>query len=101
MQLPKFPTIDKSFSLLQTQWAQSLNPIISLPMLQQNTLTRVKLVTGPNKINHLLQRTLQGWFLIRKRSAADVFDEQDANSSPDLTLILNASADVTVDLVVF
>lgn len=102
MQLPKFGTTDKSLALLQTSWSQIFNPIISLPMLAQNTLTSVALLTGvTNNINHMLSRNLQGWFLIRKRGAADIYDTQDTNPQPSRTLQLITDADVTVDLVVF
>jgi len=101
MQLPKFGTADKSFALLQTQWAQFLNPIISLQMLQQNTLTKVKLINGTTNINHLLGRPLIGWILTRVRASATIYDTQDANTTPSLTLQLVSNAAVTVDLVVF
>lgn len=101
MQLPKFGTTDQALNLLQTRWAQSLNPVISLPMLQQNTLTSVSLVTGSNTINHLLGRKLQGWIIVRQRAAASIYDTQDANTMPELTLQLTTDADVVVDVVVF
>lgn len=101
MALPKFPTTDQPLSLLQTQWAQRLNPVLALPLLAQNTLKNVSLLTGTNNINHMLGRPLQGWFLIRKRADASIYDDQDNNSSPQRTLILVTDADVSVDIVVF
>ena len=102
MQLPKFGTTDKSFALLQTQWAKFIDPILSLPMVQQNTLKNVVLTSGTtNRINHGLGRELQGWFIIRLRASATVYDTQDSNQTPQYTLQLVTSANVTVDLVVF
>jgi hypothetical protein len=102
MQLPKFGTSDKSLALLQTQWAQFLNPIISLPMLQQNTLTKVTLTAGvTNNINHMLGRELVGWMITRKRASATIYDTQDSNNAPQNTLQLITDNDVVVDLVVF
>lgn len=101
MQLPKFPTVDRALSLLQTRWAQLINPVISLPMVNQNTLKNVSLKTGTNSVNHLLGRNLQGWFLIRQRASASIYDNQDNNIHPDISLTLVTSADVVVDLVVF
>lgn len=101
MQLPKFGTPDQALSLLQTQWSQFLNPVISLPMLAQNTIKSQVLASGDTTINHGLGRALQGWFVIRKRAAADIYDKQDSNINTNQTLVLNSSAAVTVDLVVF
>ena len=99
--LPQFQTTDRSFSLMQNQWAKELNPIIALPFINQNTLKKVALVNGTTNINHLLGRNLQGWFIIRQRAAANIYDTQDTNLSPDLTLVLVSDAAVVVDLVVF
>lgn len=103
MQLPKFQSADRAFSLLQTQWAQFINPVLSLPMVQQNTLTNIALKTSPvnNFVNHGLGRPLQGWIITRIRGAATVYDTQDANPTPSINLSLVTSAPVTVDLVVF
>lgn len=101
MQLPKFKTDDRSFALLQTQWAQSINPVLSLPMVNQNTLRNITLAIGSNTINHLLGRELQGWFTVRQRAAANIYDDQDNNTTPALTLVLVSDAIVSVDIVVF
>ncbi len=87
--------------LMQTQWAQQLDPVIANPVLQNNILSKVSLVAGTNVINHKLGRKLQGWQLSRIRASATIYDNQDSNQMPELTLILVSSADVVVDLVVF
>lgn len=87
--------------LMQTQWAQELNPLISNPTTKTTVLKNINLVTGTNVINHKLGRALQGWYLVRIRAATTVYDTQDANQTPTLTLVLNASAPAIVDLVVF
>lgn len=105
MQLPR----SISFPQLLTQWAQILNPFINNPALQVNILKKVQLTQGLNTVNHGLGRTLQGWYAVRPRKyAADyaLYDEQDNNSTPDLTLSLfstqgTKSSPVIVDLVVF
>lgn len=86
---------------MQTLWASQIDPIITRPQLNSNILKNVPLVTGSNTINHLLGRKLQGWKLTRIRSAASVYDDQDSNQSPALTLILVSDANVVVDLEVF
>lgn len=86
---------------MQTKWASQLNPLLKLPTNQGLILQEVELTTGNNVVNHLLGRNLQGWFLVRKRAAAEIYDTQDDNSMPNLTLQLNTNADVSVDLFVF
>ena len=87
--------------LMQTTWAQQLNPIIANPVLQNNILKNISLSAGDNVINHKLGRKLQGWRFTRVRAAATTYDKQDSNKTPELTLVLNSSADVVVDIEVF
>lgn len=101
MALPKFFTVDKSLSLLQTQWASQIDPVLLQPLNSGLILPNVSLVTGSNTINHRLGRDLQGWFVVRQRSAASIYDTQDSNQLPAKTLLLTASAGVVVDLFVF
>jgi len=44
---------------------------------------------------------LTGWNPTRIRASATIFDTQDSNQTPQLTLNLVASANVVVDLLVF
>ena len=65
-------------------------------------LENISLVAGKkNIINHKLGRKLQGWQLSRVRSEARVWDTQDSNPSPNLTLWLHAGIDVSVDIEVY
>lgn len=59
------------------------------------------LITGDNVLSHKLGQVLQGWIVIKRSSAATLFDKQASNPVPDKTLILNASTNVTVSLLVF
>jgi hypothetical protein len=86
---------------MQTKWGAILDPVLGNPSLQCRILSNVSLVAGSNTINHGLGKNLQGWRIVRQRSAASVYDNQDNNSKPDLTLILVSSAAVVVNLEVF
>lgn len=86
---------------MQVTWATALNPIIANPILQGNILKNISLVAGTNVINHKLSRNLQGWNPTRIRSAVALYDQQDTNPTPQLTLILIADADAIIDLLVF
>lgn len=84
-----------------TTWAQALDPVINNPLNKVSILKNQSLVTGTNVINHKLGRQLQGWFLVRQRAAASIYDTQDSNQMPQLTLTLESSAPVVVDIGVF
>lgn len=99
--LTQFQSGDRVFQMMQNSWASDLNPLLANPALQSIILKNVSLVTGSNVINHLLQRNLQGWKIVRQRAAASIYDNQDTNQASQLTLVLVSSANVSVDLEVF
>lgn len=99
--LPQFQSTDKDFQLMQNSWASKINPVISNPANNSNLLTGIELVIGSNLINHRLGRKLQGWIVVGINGAAQIYDQQADNRSPQLTLILVSDADVTVNLEVF
>jgi hypothetical protein len=99
--LPQFQDDNQSFQMMQNRWASILNPLLINPSLQNIILKNVVLAIGSNTVNHLLQRKLQGWRLIRQRALANIYDTQDSNQKPELTLILVSDAVVTVDIEVF
>lgn len=99
--LTKFQSVLKELMLLQTDWISKINPFISNPLLNSSFLKDISLVTGSNTINHKLGRDLQGWYIVRRNGPATVYDTQATNSMPDLTLVLVASAPVTISLAVF
>lgn len=101
MSLPKFQSDDQSLMLLQTAWAAEIEPVLRNPITQGNLLKSVALAVGDNQINHKLGRKLQGWLITRLRGASTIYDKQDSSQTPALTLTLNSSAAVTVDLLVF
>lgn len=86
----------------QDLWAAIINPVLSNPVLSSSMLLNVSLTSGNNVVNHKLGRKLQGWMISRIRNNyAEIYDTQDGNSTPALTLNLNSSVDVVVDIVVF
>ncbi len=101
MPLPIFYTEDKDLQLLQTGWSTQLNPVLSNPSLKSIILPNIVLAIGSNVINHRLGRKLQGYRVVRQRALASLYDNQDSNQSPALTLILVSDAVVTIDLEVF
>lgn len=100
--LPIFQTKDQTLSLLQTKWASLLNPGLASPLLNGRIIASIALTSGDNTVDHGLGRPLVGWLVIRQYSAyAGLYDKQTTNISPELTLVLNAAGNTTVDLYVF
>lgn len=71
------------------------------PINSGTILTGIALKSGDNTVSHKLSQNLQGWFIVRLRGAATIYDKQDSNKNQSKTLVLNSSADVTVDIFVF
>lgn len=102
LSLPIFRTEDQKLSLLQTQWASVISPLLKSPLATPVILPSIRLATGANVISHRLGHKLQGWVIVRMRSAAvTVYDTQDTNRTPQLTLQLTSSGAATVDILVF
>lgn len=97
MALPQRLTLPQT----QNQWASQLDPIIANPTTNPGILKSISLIAGTTVVNHLLGRALQGWKLTRQRAAASIYDQQDTNPTPQLTLVLVSSDPVVVDLEVF
>lgn len=94
MQLPLKLPLD----LMQTKWKAILDPLIENPLNGLSILANVQLNNGTTVINHKLDRTMQGWFLVDIQGAATVYRSAAFN---DLTLTLTSSAPVTVSIGVF
>lgn len=86
---------------MQTTWATQLDPIIANPLLQGQMLSNIALINGSNVVNHKLGRKLVGWFIVGINGAAQVYDTQVSNQTPQLTLNLTSNANVTCNLWVF
>ena len=90
-----------SWDKASTRWSSILNPVINNPLATPTILSNVSLAAGKNVINHKLGAALRGWIPTRVRASATFYDGQDANQTPQLTLVLYASAAVTIDLMVW
>lgn len=101
IKIPYQQSQDKNFNLFQTQLATALQPITSIPTCKSTLLTGQQLNAGANTIQTSLGYPLSGWYIVRQRAQAAIWDTQDSNPSPNTTLILNSSASVSVDIIVF
>lgn len=104
MSLPKFQQVKtdiQDLQTVQTNLVRTLNPVFDTQTLGGNILKNIALTTGSNTISHKLGRNLVGWQIVRQRAASTIYDTQDSNSTPQLTLLLNSSAAVVVDIYCF
>lgn len=99
--LPILQSGDTNLTLMQNKWSAILNPVVANPSSNVSILKNVLLTTGSNTINHLLGRNILGWRLVRLRGLASIYDQQDTNPRPSLTLVLISNADVSADIEVF
>jgi hypothetical protein len=90
-----------TWAAASTKWASTLNPLLANPLVNGIILSDVVVKTGANTISHLLQRPLQGYFVILNSASVTYYDSQKTNQRPDLSLILNASGPATISLYVF
>lgn len=86
----------------QDRWASLINPVLSAELPNGILLKNIPIKSGVNVVNHKLGRKLTGWVVTRMRaSSVNIYDTQDTNQTPDLTLNLNASGVTNIDLWVF
>lgn len=125
--IAKVQTIDRNVNQLQSYITTLINQITNAQILngnllpaQQNgqvipftlygsTVTSLSLKNSknPTEISHYLGRNLVGWIVIGNNTNCTVWDSQASNtvanghSGADKTLLLNVSADTTLNLYVF
>ena len=103
MALTKFKQIksdDYELMRVQDNVNTALIPVLTNQILNGQVLKSVVLTTGSsNIVNHKLGRDLVGYIVIKKNANADVWDS--TSVTPTLTLVLETSANCTVDLYVF
>jgi hypothetical protein len=93
---------DKVVSRFQDNVSNSIHDLATTPIIQGNLLKNVVLVAGTTSIiEHKLGRNIEGWVVVGKSANSNIWDAQSSNAAPTLTLNLNCSADVTINLWVF
>jgi hypothetical protein len=94
-------TKDRLVNQMQLNIAHVLDPLVGNLVTQGIILQKVALGSGTTVVQHKLGHILTGWFIVRQRSSATIYDNQDTNPTPTSTLVLVSSAAVNVDLYVF
>jgi hypothetical protein len=94
--------IRRALTYVQNNISDSIDQMAAKTQNDSNILYNISLVSGkPNIINHGLSRPLTGYNVIGKSASSDIWDGQATNNNKRQTLILFASADVTIALEVF
>lgn len=102
IKLPYQQTNDRQLNTYQSALSAALQPITSNAAAAGIILSNVALVTGQTNVVPIgLTQPLVGWSIVRLRANATVWDSQDTNNTPSQTLLLNTTANVTVDILVF
>lgn len=95
--MPLSPSLP--WSLANPKWAAEINPILAKPILAGNQINGILLAANtPTAINHLLQRTPQGWFLVDINASAAVWRTTTWTTT---TITLETSAKVTISLYIY
>ena len=93
---------DRETAKLQTNMEIWTQQITNVPIIDGVLLRDIELTTGSvNKIEHKLGRKLIGWMIAGQNANAVVWDSQSNNTTPNSTVDLNCSANVTINLWVF
>ncbi len=92
-------TSSNDLNRVQDNIAVFANPITQLLLLDGVLIEDVDLTTSETKINHTLNRKPNGWIIVKKDAAQDVYES--GSTVPDRFLSLTASGNVTVSLWVF
>jgi hypothetical protein len=100
MALPIYKSDDQTVTLLQTNWASQINPVISNPIVNGVLQKNISLTVGTNVINHKLSRNYQGYVITGMHNVfSQIYDT--TSNTPSLTLNLHSSAATSVDIYCF
>lgn len=89
--------LDYKLSTVQTNASNSINPIVSLPILPGVLLNNLMITSGtPLTVSHSLGRPYQIWFVARNNANAVIWESNPTDAAT--SIILNASANTTISI---
>lgn len=94
-------TQNAEVSSLQDATEAVLKQIRNRQIIDGRLIEGVTIETVETVVDHKLGRALRGWIVVRQGADARIWDQQDDNARPELSLVLVASASVKVSLWVF
>ena len=84
--------------MMQTKWAQELNPLLRNQLLQGVLISNISITTGVNVINNLLSRNQIGFIITDINAPVTLYRSQPLN---DKTLTLTASGPAVISIWMF
>lgn len=98
----RIKTQDQDLRFLQDNVAAVFKDIAGRTLLDGRLIEAIAITAGTAKtVSHNLGRKLVGWSVVRKDAGAEVWESITNDTIPTRTIVLNASADVTISLWVF
>lgn len=104
MVLDKFQRIhtdDYELKTVQGNVGKTLDLLTTGPLSGGLLLTGVALASGDTNVEHRLGREPQGYLVVKRSGAADIYDKEVAKNLKSTLLKLNSSAAITVSLYIF
>lgn len=96
----KIQSPDRITTQIQDNIEQAINELNRSEILAGRLVQNIVIVSGtPKSVDHRLNRKFKGWIVVEKGAEADIWSS--VATSPEKTLILNSSANVTCSLWVF
>ena len=93
--------LPRVFNTIQEHIIQAVKPLLTDPFLDGVLISDLELAVGDNIIDHGLGRKYQGYLITKQNAVSSFYLSSTTNNSQHLTIILVASAAVTIDLRVF
>lgn len=94
-------TLDKDVRLLQDSVDATLRTLTSLSILNGKLVQGLDLSSGDNVVDHGLDRSPQGYFIVRSDAHITIYDKQEIDEFPNRQITLNASAAARVDIWIY
>jgi hypothetical protein len=95
----RITTTDYNINQLQNNVAKVVDTLSVQPLTTGTLLKNVHLLSGDTTIFHGLNAPLQGYIITNIDGAATIYNA--GSTTPDKTLVLNSTAAVIADIVVF
>ncbi len=98
-ELQRHDAQDRDLGELQDRLAEFAQQVSECPLLVGNTVEDIAIVAGtPETVYHKLDRTPEGWLVVRRSASAVVFESGTFDATE---ITLDASANVTVTVWVY
>lgn len=84
---------------IQDNVGSILDILTSNILSEAQLIEGIDLVSGDNNVNHKLNRKINGYIVVKKSAAVDIYDK--TSDIPNRLLVLNSSGTATISLIVF